>query len=226
MNTLARAALPAALTAVLCAACLDGNAEPIVRLPQVQPAGAAGTGPADGGTCNPSAPIVLYYWNSQPAASTDQIDFLFKVANYSGAAISLSSLAIRYYFVNALTTTGQTAVYYTDTCCTSTRTGFDSDVVVTVNAISPPVTGANTYLEITFGSAAGDVQNGDDVQVEIGFHAANYSQNIQQTGDYSFIASATGTQAQWDACPPHCANFHSCVMTVYKDGVLVCGQPP
>jgi hypothetical protein len=219
VSTLARAAFPPAFAALVCAACLDGNAEPIVRLPQ-----AAGTG--DGGACDPSAPIVLYYRNAQPAASTDQIDYLFKVVNDSGAAIPLSSLAIRYYFTNDLTTAGQTAVYFTDTCCGTSRTGFTADVVVTINAISPPVTGADTYLEATFDSAAGVVQNGDDVQVEIGFHAVNYTQNLQQTNDYSFIASAAGTQMQWDACPAQCANFHSCLMTVYKDGVLVWGQPP
>jgi hypothetical protein len=162
----------------------------------------------------------------QPAASADQIDFLFKVANHSGAAIPLSSLAIRYYFTNELTAAGQTAIYYTDTCCGSTRTSFNSDVAVTVTAISPPVSGADTYLETTFDSAAGVLQNGDDVQVEVGFHAVGYTQNFQQTNDYSFIASAAGTQAQWDACPAQCANFHSCVMTVYRDGVLVWGQPP
>jgi hypothetical protein len=218
VGTLARAAFPA-LAAVVFAACLDGNAEPIVRLPQ-----AAGTG--DGGACNPSAPFVLYYRDAQPAASADQIDFLFKVTNDSGAAIPLSSLAIRYYLTNDLTTASQTAVYYTDTCCGTARTGFNADVVVTVNAISPPVAGADTYLETTFDSAAGVLQNGDDVQVEVGFHAVNYTQNLTQTNDYSFIASASSTQAQWDACPAQCSNFHSCVMTVYKDGVLVWGQPP
>jgi hypothetical protein len=198
-------------------ACLNGNAEPIVR----STAAAGG----DGGACDTSAPIVLYYRNAQPAANADQIDFLFKIVNRTGAAIPLSSLAVRYYFTNELTVAGQTAIYYTDTCCGNVRTGFSTDVIETVNLI-PATTGANTYLETTFSSAAGAVQNGDDVQVEVGFHATGYTQTFVQTNDYSFSAGAAGTQAQWDACPTQCAQFQSCAITVYENGALVWGQPP
>jgi hypothetical protein len=208
----------------LCGACLNGEAEPIVRLTASAVDGAA-LGDSAPASCDPAAPIVLYYRDANPAASVDQIDFLFKVVNATGAAIPLSSLAIRYYFTNELTVPGQTAIYYTNTCCGAPTTSFNADVIETVNPIAA-VTGADTYLETTFDAAAGVLQNGDNVQVEVGFHATNYTQNLQQTNDYSFAASAASTQAQWDACPPQCNNFHSCAITVYRDGVLVWGQPP
>jgi hypothetical protein len=218
--------LAAAVVAILCGSCLDPNADPIVLAP-VSPGVDAGPGvDSAGAACDPGAPIVLYYRAGQGAASTDQIDFLYKVVNNTGAPIPLTSLAVRYYFTNELTVSNQTAVFYTSTCCGSTsHNGFDSDVIVTVNTI-PAVSGADTYIETTFDAAAGDVQNGDYVQVEVGFHATAYTQNLQQTNDYSFIATATGTQAAWDACPTQCSNFQSCRMTVYKDGVLVWGQAP
>jgi hypothetical protein len=214
-----------ALVVVALGACLNGNAEPIVRLPEGGAADTAITPDAAGGACDTAGPIVLYYRDASPAATVDQIDFLFKVANATGAALALSSLAVRYYFTNDLTVANQTAVYYTGTCCGDTRTNFDADVLVSVNPI-PPTAGADTYLEVTFDPAAGVLQNGDSVQVEIGFHATGYTQNLNQVNDYSYIASAAGTQAQWDQCPPQCANFQSCRMTVYRDGVLVWGVPP
>jgi hypothetical protein len=210
---------------VVCGACLNGNAEPIVRLPEGGTTDTNANPDAAPGMCDPAGPIVLYYRDANPAATVDQIDFLFKVANATGAAIPLSSLAIRYYFTNDLTVASQTAVYYTNTCCGTTRTNFNADVLVSVNPI-PPTSGADTYVEVTFDAAAGALQNGDNVQVEIGFHAMGYTQNLNQTNDYSYIASASGTQAQWDACPPQCAIFQSCRMTVYRDGALVWGQPP
>jgi hypothetical protein len=213
----------AVLTAV-CGACLNGEAEPIVRSTTAA-LDAAPSGDSAGATCDPSAPIALYYRDASPAASVNQIDFLFKVANATGAAIPLSSLAIRYYFTNDLTVAGQTAIYYTSTCCGTSRTMFNADVIETVTPIAA-VTGADTYLETTFDAAAGVVENGDSVQVEVGFHATGYTQNLQQTNDYSFSAANAGTQAQWDACPPQCASFHSCALTVYRDGLLVWGQPP
>jgi hypothetical protein len=47
-----------------------------------------------------------------------------------------------------------------------------------------------------------------------------------QANDYSFVAAATGSQAQWDGCPPQCDRFRSCLLTVYKDGSRVWGAPP
>jgi hypothetical protein len=219
-----------ALCAAALVSCLNGNAEPIVRLP-----GAAGTDggavgplgtPGDGGlTCDLSGPLVLYYDNAQTAANANGIDFLFKVANVAGATLSLSSLAIRYYFTNEIAPPWETSVFYAGTCCKSSRAGFNADVNVSVVSM-PPTPTADHFLEMTFAAAAGVLLDGDSVQVEVGFHAPGFGQNLNQANDYSFIATATGTQAEWDLCPTQCALFHSCLMTVYKDGALVWGTPP
>jgi hypothetical protein len=51
---------------------------------------------------------------------------------------------------------------------------------------------------------------------------------LTQTNDYSFAATAGGTQAQWNDCPgPQCdAKFTNCALTVHQNGVLAWGTPP
>lgn len=223
-----RTAPAIALCGASLASCLNGNAEPIIRLPGEPTAeGGAPAAPGDGGggRCDPAAPLVLHYDNQQVANNANGIDFLFKVTNATGASLALSSLATRYYFTSEIAPPGATSVYYADTCCGDSRSGFTANVRVSVNAMPPRPT-ADHYLETTFDAGAGDLTDGDSVQIEVGFHAPNFGESLDQSNDYSFIASATGTQAQWDQCPAQCALFDSCVMTVYEAGVLVWGTPP
>jgi hypothetical protein len=223
-----RASLAIALCGACLASCLNGNAEPIVRLPggsTVEDGAPAAAGDGGAGRCDPASPLVLHYDNQQVATDATGIDFLFKVTNATGASLALSSLAIRYYFTSEIAPPGAISVYYADTCCGNSRSGFTADVHVSAN-VMPPTPTADHYLETTFDAAAGELADGDNVQIEVGFHAPGFGQSLDQSNDYSFIASATGTQAQWDQCPTQCALFNSCVMTVYEDGVLVWGTPP
>jgi Cellulose binding domain len=201
---------------------LNGDAEPIVLL------GADAGGAPEGGTaaCPAGSPFTLYYWADQASAVANGIDFLFKVANNSGRSVPLSALDVRYYFTNEITPTWATSVYYAGECCGASRSGFTTDVAVTVSALATPTATADHYLDVTFDADAGVLVNGDAVQIEVGFYAPEHAQNLNQANDYSFVATATGTQAEWDLCPPTCAQFESCVMTVYDDGALVWGAPP
>jgi hypothetical protein len=214
-----------AAPAALFVACLQGQAEPIVALGDDAGVDVTANGP-ERASCDPTtAPLVLYYRNTTPAQSTG-IDFLFKVANHTRAALPLTSLSVRYYFVNVIAPPGQTAIFYADTCCADRRVGFTADVAVSVVALAATAATADHYLEITFDAGAGTVLDGDAVQVEVAFHAPGYTQSLNQSNDYSFLDGAMGTQAAWDQCPTQCAPFGSCVMTVYRDGVLVWGTPP
>jgi hypothetical protein len=206
--------------ALLCGAtvaCLSGEAQPIVRVSEAGPTPSA---------CDPAGPVALYYRNVQPTSTADGIDFLFKVQNRTGADLALSSLTVRYYFTSEITPPGQTTAYYADTCCSAPRTGFTADVLVTANALTPATPTADHYLEIAFDAAAGTIATGDSVQVEPAFYAPNHGETVTLTNDYSYVAGATGTQADWDHCPTACGAFGSCVMTAYVDGALVWGTPP
>ena len=221
------------LVAFAAPACFDGNAQPIVRIPldaSLPPpaldGSADGSADGSGATCDPTqTTLPFYYRNVQPAADANGIDFIFKIDNRTGAAFPLSELSIRYYFTNEITSSPQTSVFYSGTCCGETRTGFTADVLVTVNTMAATAT-ADHYLEVTFDAGAGTLLAGDAVQIEVGYSAVNHAQNLNQANDYSFVAANTSTQAAWDLCPTECAQFGSCVMTVYRNGALVWGSPP
>jgi hypothetical protein len=203
-------------------ACAPVNAEVGSGLPPTADGGP--DGPAL--SCDALAPLKLYYWNAHPADSTLQVNYLVKVENGTGAPVPLSSLKLRYYLTNELTTPTTIVIFYSDTCC-SNKIFFDDKVLTFFQSISPR-TNADSYLEIGFDATVGLLASGDAVQVEIGYHDVNFAAYLDQTNDYSYIPTATGTQAQWDTCPgPRCpSTFTSCSMTVYRDDVLVWGTPP
>jgi Cellulose binding domain len=175
--------------------------------------------------CDSTAALRAYYWNVRPDDPTDLIDFLIKVENRSGSAIPLATLSVRYYFRDELTTPTTLDVYYSDTCC-SNKFSFDDRVRTSVQAVSS--TRADSYFEIGFEPSVGELASGDAAQVEIGYHDAAFVATSTQSNDYSFLATATGTQADWDACPgPACLpTFTNCALTLYDAGVRVWGTPP
>jgi Cellulose binding domain len=179
------------------------------------------------GRCDASAPIRLYYWNLSGQASSNHLNYIVKVENASGAPLALSSLEVRYYLTNELSPPTAIDIFYTDTCCSNRVSDFNGDVLRTLEAM-PARPNANAYLRIAFSTAVGSLAPGDAVQVELGFHDPGYARNLTQTNDYSYRATSTGTQAQWNECPgAQCdAKFTTCAITVHRDDVLVWGTPP
>lgn len=188
----------------------------------------ADTSDATGGArCDARVPLRLYYWNLSTAASSPDINYIVKVENATGAALPMSSLEIRYYFTNELSASATIDVFYTDTCCSNKKTDFKDGVRTALKSL-PAKPNADSYLPIAFASTLGNLENGDAVQVEIGFHEPGYTKDLTQSNDYSYAATAGGTQAQWNDCPgPQCeSKFTSCALTVHQNGVLVWGTPP
>jgi len=179
------------------------------------------------GRCDAFAPLRLYYWNAHVEDSSNIIDYLVKVENVTGVALALGSLKVRYYFTNELAPPSTIDIFYTDTCCSNKVTNFNADILASVQSVRATA-GANAYLEIAFASGLRPLASGDAVQVELGFHDPAYARNVNQTNDYSYMATAAGTQAQWDSCPgPQCdAKFTTCSMTVHQDDALVWGTAP
>ena len=189
----------------------------------------AGTGnAADGGagSCDSAAPLKLYYRNLRPSDVTDLVNFIVKVENRSAAPVQLATLQVRYYFSDELSTPALLEVYYSDTCC-SNKSLFKDQVLASVHSVSASAS-ADSYIEIGFDPSVGALAPGDSVQVEIGYSDPASVATSTQQNDYSYLASATGTQADWDACPgPDCLpTFTTCNLTVYQAGDLVWGVPP
>jgi hypothetical protein len=179
------------------------------------------------GRCDAQAPLRLYYWNLRTAASSTDINYIVKVENATGAPIAMSSLEVLYYFTNELTSSATIDIFYTDTCCSNKKTDFKDAILTSVQSL-PANPNADAYLTVAFTPAVGFLAAGDAVQVEIGFHEPGYARSLTQTNDYSYAATAGGTQTQWDACPgPQCeSKFTTCASTVHEDGILVWGTPP
>jgi len=194
--------------------------------PPVSEAGASNAAASGGANCDSAAPLELYYWNARPAATTDQIDFLVKLENRSGAAVPLATLSVRYYFTDEIVAPATLEVYYGDTCC-SNKILFKDEALTSVQAVSASPR-ADSYFEIGFDPSLGALAAGDSVQVELGYHDAAFDSVSTQSNDYSFVATAVGTQADWDACPgPACLpTFTNCRLSAYREGTLVWGMPP
>jgi len=180
-----------------------------------------------GGRCDARAPLRLYYRNLRAAATSTDINYIVKVENATGAAIPMSSLEVRYYFTNELPSSATIDIFYTDTCCSNKKTDFNDGIVAMLKTL-PPRPSADAYLPIAFGPAVGMLAHGDAVQVELGFHVGGDAGILTQANDYSYAATAGGTQSQWNDCPgPQCeSKFTSCALTVHQNGVLVWGTPP
>ncbi len=205
-------------------ACAPISAEVGSGLPPMPDADVSDTGLAP---CDALAPLRLYYWNAHPGDSNNSIDYLIKVENATGAAIPIDSLKVRYYLTNELAPPTAIDVFYADTCCSNKITGFTADVSTSLQAIAAKP-GADAYLEIAFTPATGSLANGDAVQVELAFHDPAYARTTTQANDYSYAATAVGTQTEWDKCPgTECnAKFGTCSITVHRDDILVWGIGP
>ena len=191
------------------------------------PPDAAGADVGPPGPCDTLAPLRLHYWAAHPGDTTNQIDFIVKIDNETGAPIPSESVQVRYYFTNELAPPAALTIFYADTCCSNKKVGFEAEVSASVVAM-PPKPGADSYIELGFSPNVGPLANGDALQVEPGYHDVAFARLSTQTNDYSYAATAVGTQADWDKCPgPACeAKFTSCTVALFRDGVLVWGTPP
>ena len=83
----------------------------------------------------------------------------------------------------------------------------------TFAAVSPAVTGADHYLQLSFGSGAGSLAPGGNTGgIQNRIYQANFA-TMTQTDDYSFNAADSGFTAN-----PH--------ITVYDNGTLIYGTEP
>ncbi len=154
----------------------------------------------------PGTPTVTaQYAVGATATTTGQITHQLQVTNTGTGAIPLSALTVRYWFTQDGTGALQYVCDYAPVGC--------GNVTGTFGTVSPAVTGADHYLEIGFGSGAGNLGPGSltgGIQNRI--HQATYG-SFTQSNDYSFNATDT-VLTTWDR------------ITVYDNGTLIYGTPP
>jgi endoglucanase len=148
--------------------------------------------------------IKVQFYNQSTVATGNQVYLNIKLVNTGTSAINLSNIQMRYYY----TVDGaKPQTFYCD--YTSVGSGNVTGTFVTM---ASPKTGADTYLEIGFASAAGSLAGGGSVIVQARI-AKNDWTNYIQTDDYSFNATATNF-ADWTR------------MTGYVSGTLQWGIEP
>jgi hypothetical protein len=159
-------------------------------------------------TDSSSAPVTgnieVQMFNAGTSASTNGINPHFKITNTGTAAVSLSDVTVRYYFTEDGT---QSENFWCDYSTAGT-----SYVTGAFTTLSTALTGADTYLEISFTSAAGSLAAGSSVEVQARFSKSDWS-NYTQSDDYSFDSTDT-SYTDWTKA------------TGYVDGVLNWGIEP
>ena len=149
--------------------------------------------------------VQILYKCSANAAVTGSISPSLQVVNNGTTNIRLSDLTIRYWYTDD---TNKTQVLNCDYAAVGTANVAGAFVTLT-----SPITGANTYCEISFNQSAGILslgENSGDIQLRI--HADDYT-NMNQNNDYSF----DGTASAYTANPK---------ITAYFKGTLIYGSDP
>ncbi|WP_438350082.1 glycoside hydrolase family 6 protein [Paenibacillus sp. FA6] len=147
---------------------------------------------------------VQYKTNSSNTTG-NTIQASFNVVNSGATAVNLSNLKLRYYFTNE----GSSDLSF---WCDWAQMGT-SHVSGSFATINPNQAGADTYLEISFGSSAGSIPAGGqsgDIQIRV---AKNNWSNFDFTNDYSFNGTLTN-YTNWNK------------VTLHQSDTLVWGVQP
>lgn len=143
-------------------------------------------------------------YNTNTTADSNTIGVNFRITNTGSTAIDLSAVTLRYYYTRE---NDKPQNFF----CDYSPVG-SANITGTFKSLDTALTGADTYLEVGFASAAGSLNPGESVDVQIRVAKADWS-NYDQSDDYSFNPKAT-------------AYTESTTVTGYVSGVLIWGVEP
>ncbi len=156
--------------------------------------------PAGGGG---TSALVAQYKLSNANATDNMIYATFNIKNTGTSAVGLSGLKLRYYFTKDGAAGLNAYVDYAQVGTANVSGAFGSATG----------TNADTYLELSFGSAAGSIAAGGqsgDIQIRI---AKSDWSNFNEANDYSYDGTKTA-YADWNK------------VTLHQSGTLVWGVAP
>ncbi|MNN02725.1 Exoglucanase-2 precursor [compost metagenome] len=149
--------------------------------------------------------LTVQYRTNDTSANDNQIRAHFKVINNGDEAISLSNVKLRYYY----TIDGDKAQQFN---CDYAVVG-SSNVSGSFVKLNTAVTGADYYLEISFGPNAGTLAPGaDSGEIQIRINKSDWS-NYAEADDYSRDANKS-SYTDWEK------------VSAYLNGSLVWGLEP
>jgi len=163
-------------------------------------------GPGGGTTGGGGTPsVTAQYETSNAAASTSTISNQVELVNNGTSPVPLSGLTVRYWFTEDGTGTLTYACDYAPVGC--------ANVTGTFGTVSPAVTGADHYLQLSFGSGAGSLAPGASTGgIQNRVYQSSFA-SMTQTNDYSFNAADS-------KFTPNAA------IIVYYNGTLIYGTAP
>jgi len=147
--------------------------------------------------------VELRYKNGRTNVNTDTIYPMFTIVNKGNQKVKLSNIKIRYYY----TKEGNAS----ETFWCDYFTKGSSNVLGSFAKLNNDKNNANSYLEISFSDAAGEIGAGESVELSVGFAKNDWSQ-YNQKNDYSYSSSTT--YFSWNK------------VTLYVSGKLVFGKEP
>ncbi|RAQ97196.1 cellulose binding domain-containing protein [Thermogemmatispora tikiterensis] len=151
------------------------------------------------------AGLVLEYADANTSATTNTPRPHFEIVNNTSSSVALSSLTIRYWYTEDGSQSQQFWCDYAAVGCSNLSGSFVQ--------MSAPTATADTYLQISFSSAAGSIgPGGNSGEIQVRFNKSDWS-NYNQTNDYSWSATQT-SYAPWSQ------------VTLYLNGQLVWGTEP
>jgi endoglucanase len=152
-----------------------------------------------------STGLVLEYADANTSASTNTPRPHFEIVNNTSSSVALSNLTIRYWYTADGSQAQQFWCDYAAVGCSTLSGSF-------VQMSSPTAT-ADTYLQVSFSSAAGSIPaGGNSGELQVRFNKSDWS-NYNQANDYSWSATQT-SYAPWSQ------------VTLYLSGQLVWGTEP
>lgn len=147
--------------------------------------------------------IELRYKNGKTNSSTDSIYPMFMLINSGNKNVKLSDIKIRYYY------TKDKSKPETFWCDYFTK--GSTNVMGHLVALSNKNNKADSYLELSFSEAAGEIRVGESVELSVGFAKNDWSE-YNQKNDYSY--SSSRSFFAWNR------------VTLYISGKLVFGIAP
>jgi hypothetical protein len=149
--------------------------------------------------------VTAQYETSAAGATSSTLSNQVELVNTGSTAVPLSNLTVRYWF----TEDGTQPLTYS---CDYAPVGC-ANITGTFAAVSPAVTGADHYLQLSFAAAAGSLAPGANTGgIQNRIYQSSFA-TMTQTNDYSFNASDASFTAN-----PH--------ITVYNNGTLIYGTEP
>ena len=154
-----------------------------------------------------------FFYNASTKAYDQNLYLRFKITSDAPQPVPLEFVTIRYYF----TEDGEQSLnFMPDYAGGNTSPNTYCDLTSTVRGafypISPAISNADHYLEVSFDQSAGSINPGSSIVVQARIGKSDWS-SFNQTNDFSFNPSATD-YTDWDNVP------------LYFSGALVYGTEP